>query len=192
MPASLGQFNELFRIVGDNSLAALHAFILNIKTAETVFELLNQKHPTEHVTILQRAVDLYPQVASLKLINILLDYGANTEVGESTSKGDGFPSIDINVESDRKFQTPLWSAVLKNAPYELVELLLEYKADIYFTHTIEDTKNYSLLHLAVFVGIDERTLDLLVESGKSLLVNDQRNSRKESPLSTLKSYISLL
>lgn len=189
-------FDELFRAVGSEALTALHALILKFPTSlagkEAVYHLLNWPHPQKKLTVLQWAVGNYPKT-SLRVISILLDYGAGTELPENMS--------DNNFESTATngVGTPLWIAISRKLPVEMVRLLLNYKADIFFKSNVapfsEDEKSnlscdrergFTLLHLATKVGADEKVLKTILEESRGLLLNDQSNSLQQTALSKKK------
>lgn len=182
-------FDELFRAVELNSLSALHALILAIPTdlagRETVFNLLNQAHPQRKLTVLQLAVGRYPNT-SLRLIEVLLEYGAGTELPINWGKSDpAYRNILV---------TPLWIAVKLKVPVQVIRLLLNYKADILFKCTctpfyegdkksIEEANGFTLLHLAAKIEADEQVFRILLDGSSRLLLNDQSNHLKQTPLS---------
>lgn len=182
-------FDELFKAVELNALAAVHALILKFpgdsKGKEAVYNLLNRIHPQRQLSILQFAVGRYPKT-SLKLIEVLLEYGAGTE----------FPLNHEEIHNKSVLVTPLWIAVKKKSPVEVIRLLLNYKADIFFksdgspfsedekSNLISKDDGFSFLHLAVKVEADEQILKIILDNTKGLLVNDQSNHLKQTPLST--------
>lgn len=181
-------FDELFGAVSSNSIAALHALILRLKklspsAPELVYSLMNRAHPARGLTVLQWAVRVYPKT-SLWVIEELLVYGAGTELALAVGHG------PVSVTP-----TPLWTAVEKKLPIELIRLLLSFKCDIFFRSNFhpftEDEKEslsetqegYSLVHLAVNVGADGEILSELIKGSSGILLNDQVNRSKETPLS---------
>ena len=182
-------FDELFRAVELDALAALHALILKFSSdptgKEKVYDLLNRAHPQRHLTILQFAVGRYPKT-SLRLIEILLEYGAGTELAINHKE----------IQNKAVLVTPLWIAIKRKLPIELLRLLLNYKADIFFKSNSapfsEDEKSslnengdgFNVLHLAAKAEADEHVLRILFENSKGLLLNDQSNHLKQTPLST--------
>lgn len=187
MMTSTLPFNGLFAAIASDALTAVHATILRLKKGcpDQMYNLLNQGHPEKKLTALQFAVINYPRT-SIRVIGVLLDYGAGTEL-----------PIDFTEHNDLESNmrvSPLWIAVREKHPLELVELLLAYKADVFFKYRFdEDEKNddgegaYSLLHLAVKIGANEEIVKLLVNSTKSLLLNDRDNQTCSTPLSKKKS-----
>lgn len=184
---TLKHFDELFNAVSSNSIAGLHALILRLKSSSAlqpdfVYNLLNKAHPIKMFTILQWAIGIYPKT-SLWVIRELLVYGAGTELPIN--------HLTTNEESP---VTPLWMAIEKKHPVELVKLLLSFKSDPFFQcpfredekcGEIKENDGYSLLHIAVKVETDEEILNELIEASSGILLNDQNNSLKETPLSTL-------
>lgn len=185
-------FDELFRAVESDALAAVHALILkfpaDLKGKENVFNLLNQAHPQRKLSILQLAVGRYPKT-SLRLIEILLEYGAGTEL----------PINHEQVQNKSVLVTSLWIAVKRKLPLEVVRLLLNYKAGIFFKSNSfpfsEDEKSnlicdkktdgFSLLHLAAKIDANEQVLKIIMENSSGLLLNDQSNYLKQTPLSKI-------
>lgn len=181
---SLKKFDELFAAVSTNSIAAIHALLLRLKLSpsapELLYNLLNRAHPGRGLTVLQWAARIYPQT-SLWVIKELLGYGAGTELPTN-----GHESVT---------PTPLWTVIEKKHPIELLQLLISYKCDLFyrsnchpFTEDEKESLNetqegYSLLHLAVKVGADQEILRELIKSSKGILLNDQINTSKETPLS---------
>lgn len=176
-------FDSLFKAVESDALAAVHALILSFPSGldgkENVYNLLNRAHPQRKTTVLQLAVNNYPKT-SLRLIEILLDYGAGTELPEYSS-----------IEG-----TPLWIAVKRNLPVQVIRLLLNYKADIFFKSNFspfsEDEKSnlncdkidgFNLLHLAAKIEANEEILKIILENSFGLLLNDQSNHLRLTPLS---------
>lgn len=101
---------------------------------------------------------------SAEIIQILLEAGANTE---------GAP------------HGALWTALQSHQPASIIELLLEFKADLYRLVPLQaevDEKEphveYSFLHLCLFLERQD-----LLPFFSNELINDQRNLFKETPLS---------
>lgn len=171
--------SDLYEAIRRNSVLEVENIIHSFTDTELRYKILNSNSDNENETILQYAIQAN---CSLKLIKLLLEYGSTTE--------------------SETGETALWMAISQNRPIELIILLLEFKADIFVLNEIPDIKDenlnpsennemtisnlpvYSLLHLALTVENDEILRVLLNES--KLLVNDQRNRLKETPLSTLK------
>ncbi len=171
-------FDELFRAVEVDDLAPLYSVISRFKSElESLYSLLTQRHPVKKLTVLQWAIKKYPK-PSLKLLTVLLESGAGTE---------------LSAEEDQQNEvTPLWLAVERNLSPDIIRLLLEFKADVYFkSDCFEDDEKsiinhhegYSILHLAVRMKAQEKTINLLIQAGGALLLNDQNNLLKETPIS---------
>ena len=190
-------FDELFNAVSSNSIGSLHALILRLKSSsssspsptnsELVYNLLNRAHPGKGLTVLQWAVRVYPKT-SFWIIKAILEYGGGTELPTEIKE------LNSNV-------TPLWTAVEMKHPIEMIRLLLSFKSDPFFLSNchpfMEDEKDslngnsegYSLLHLAVKVEADEEIVHELVIVSKGILLNDQGNRLKETPLSKQKTQL---
>lgn len=183
-------FDELFRAVESDALAAVHALILKFPAdfngKENVYNLLNKAHPRRNLSILQLAIGRYPKT-SLRLIEILLEYGAGTEI----------PINHKEIENKNLLVTALWIAVKRKLPVEVIGLLLNYKADIFFKSNCspfsadeksilnchERTDGFSLLHLAAKIDGNEQVFRIILENSNRLLLNDQSNDLKFTPLS---------
>ena len=186
-------YTDLFAAVEAGALASLHALLFGFKMdslamREAHYTLLTEPHPQNGLTVLQFAIENYPQ-SSIKIVKALLEYGAGTElVDHSDSHG-----------------TPLWIAIKRKVDIEIIRSLLEYKADIFFKSNCspftEDEKGvimnrdqdgFSILHLAVKVACNENILKLLIDSSGDSLLNDQSNRFRETPLSNIKFVISFV
>lgn len=182
-------FDELFKAVELNALAAVHALILkfpsDLQGKEAVYHLLNRAHPQRQLSILQFAVGRYPKT-SLKLIEILLEYGAGTEL----------PLNHKKIQNKSVLVSCLWIAVKRKLPVEVIRLLLNYKADVLFKSDCSpfsedeksnlvsnDEEGFSLLHLATKIEADEQILRIILENSNGLLIHDQSNHMKQTPLS---------
>lgn len=182
-------FDELFKAVELNALAAVHALILrfpsDLQGKEAVYNLLNRAHPQRQLSILQFAVGRYPKT-SFKLIEILLEYGAGTEL----------PPNHKEIQNKSVLVSCLWIAVKRKLPVEVIRLLLNYKADVLFKSDCSpfsedeksnlvsnDGKGFSLLHLATKIEADEQILRIILENSNGLILNDQSNHMKQTPLS---------
>jgi len=187
-------FDELFKAVESDALAAVHAIILkfpaDLNGKEDVYNLLNRAHPQRKLSILQLAIGRYPKT-SLRVIEILLEYGAGTEI----------PINHEEIDNKSLLVTTLWIAVKRKLPVEVIRLLLNYKADIFFKSNCspfsesEDEKSalncdkmtagFSLLHLAAKIDGNEQVLRIILENSNKLLLNDQFNHLKLTPLSKM-------
>lgn len=177
-------FDELFRAVETNCSLTLNSLLSRTKfNSESRYYLLTQRHPVKKLTVLQWAIKLYPKT-SIKMIAELLENGAGTEL----------PIEEFTYER-RDEITPLWMAVKQNLPSEIIQLLLDFKADVYFKSEFEDDEKslvfkshgqegFSLLHLAIKVKAHEKTIESLIHAGAKFLLNDQSNQMKETPIST--------
>ena len=190
-------FDDIFSAVQSNSLIALQVLLLHLNP-EIRFDLLNNWHLERGLTVLQLAVLNYP-MTSLKVIEILLENGAGTELPDY--------KIDLmsNINSSMiKMETPLWISIELGHPVELVHLLLSYKCDIYFRSNggpFKDdffdeksvltsptlTEGFNLVHLAVQCGSDLNILQSILDDDRTgtILLNDQNNSLKFTPISIL-------
>lgn len=178
-------FDELFWAVESDALAALLALLHRYQASSLValearYNLLNHKHPQKELTVLQWGVLNFPKT-SIRILKTLLEFGAETE---------------IDLSSNSNYQpTPLWISIEKKFPIEIIRLLLDFKADIFFKSNChpftEDEKSfingnlagYSLLHLGVKMDVEEEILGLLIDSSEKILLDDQSNHFKETPLS---------
>lgn len=172
---------ELFLSIQNDSINHLKFLLSRLKASnpEALYTLLTQRHLQKNLTALQWAIQNYPKT-SIDSIEILLNYGAGTEFDEE------FYSEDTT--------TPLWMAVERNLPLKLVKLLLSFKADVYYKASDEKSpvkdqvSGYSLLHLAILKQHEHKAKDydlitVLIDSGGEILLNDQGNHEKETPLS---------
>lgn len=199
---SATNIDALFDAVSSDSIVSVQIFLLKLSSdREMLFNVLNKSHPVNKLTVLQWAVKNYPRT-SLKMIKILLNFGASTEVEATDTNDYDDDYCDLNG------QAPLWIALQKKGndkeTFGLVKLLLAYKADIYFRYNgvpftdcldekeiigsqvIGDkTEGYSLLHLSVKSEADLEVMKLLISAGSKLLLNDHQNCRKETPLSKI-------
>ena len=198
---SATNIDALFDAVSFDSIVNVQIFLLKLSSdRELLFNVLNKSHPVNKLTVLQWAVKNYPRT-SLQMIKILLNFGASTEV-DATDTNDNESYFDLNR------QAPLWIALQKKGngkeTFGLVKLLLAYKADIYFRYNgfpftdcfdekevigsqvFGDKKEgYSLLHLCVKSEANLEIMKLLISAGSKLLLNDNQNFRKETPLSKI-------
>lgn len=89
------------------------------------------------------------------------------------------PGVDVNAR-DKKKNTPLHIAIRNQAPYEVVQMLIQKGANVlasnYDLTTVIDKpgpSNWTCLHYAASMNTDPRIFQLLLKSGGSLLVIDQ-------------------
>ncbi len=162
--------DELFRAIDGNRPGSLNDILRMAAFHEPLFDLLNSPNPGyNNCTPLLHALKR-PGVLP-EIVRLLLEAGSCTEAGPFGA---------------------LHCALSAHQPSPILKLLFEFKADIYRLMPLEggetdekagELQEFSLLHLALFVGASAGVIQLLCQEGGSLLINNQRNSLKETPLS---------
>jgi hypothetical protein len=165
--------DELFRAIDGNRPGSLNDYLRMTVFEEPLFDLLNRPNSgyancTPLLYALKRP-GILPEI-----VQMLLEAGSCTEAGPFGA---------------------LHCALVAHQPLPIVKLLFDFKADIYRLSPLEgfedeiahekaaEGQEFSLLHLALFVGASREVIVLLCREGGALLVNNQQNLMKETPLS---------
>lgn len=176
--------DQVFRAIEGNRLGSLKDCLRMTDFDEPLFDVLNRPSQEHGCTPLMYALK---QPAILpEILEFLLESGSDTEAGPLGA---------------------LHYAITCHQPCGVLKLLLDYKADIYrlgplatdcpvaaARETVDDEKEvegqaatYSLLHLALQVGAGREVFELLCREGGALLINNQNNADRETPMSKFES-----
>jgi hypothetical protein len=168
---------DLMEAINEDDLLGVETVTQRANEGIARFALLWSPSMPQKMTALQYALE---GNCSIALIRALLQAGASTEPA-SESHDDGFP------------ESALWMCTRLRRSLETIALLLDFKANVYFTHWLPVTDilpetQYSLLHFLLVQGAEhtewmEGYARLLIKATGACLINESRNNRQDTPLS---------